>query len=220
MTLQQKFRTLSLALIALTVQAARPQHSVQAQSLYDYIRRYEIVLGGIYCESDLYDLYNGKPIPTTTLHTVAGGINVGLGLYVPIVELGKGLSAGINTDVEMFVGSAPYDPDFPAVYENLNQSDGWARLAVPLFAALKYGTDATLRPTTEIGVGTGIGYRPVLNLGAEYSYGSVVVMGEFSLVVGEMLVKLRGTAPLTAGSPLPGTDIRTYEFSMLLLPGG
>lgn len=136
---------------------------------------------------------------------------------MPITEPAEALGIGVTADVEVLIGSAPYDPDFPETHTRLDQSEGWLRLAVPVFAALKYGTDATMRPATEMGVG--IGYRPVFNPRADYSYGSVVAMGEVSFLVSDLLVKLRATAPVTAGSPVDEVDLRTYEFSFLVLPG-
>lgn len=196
-----------------------PRQSAYGQSLYDYLRRYEIVLGGLYCESDLYDIYNGERVNTHRIHTVTRGAILGIGLHVPIVEPAEALGIGVTADVEVLIGSAPYDPDFPETHTRLDQSEGWLRFAVPVFAALKYGTDATMRPATEMGAGVGIGYRPVFNPRADYSYGSVVAMGEVSFLVSDLLVKLRATAPVTAGSPVDEVDIRTYEFSFLILPG-
>ena len=205
-----------LAVVALT---AWPTTELRAQSLYDYIRRYEISLGGIYSQSDIYDTYDGERVPTQRLHTTVAGGSLGAGLHVPIVELSDALAIGVNADLLLHMGSAPYDPAFPGTIEHLDQSSGWLRLAIPLFATLKYGTDATMRPETEMGVGIGIGYRPIVNFGADYSSGSVVAMGEFSFLIADVLVKLRGTAPLTAEHPAEGVDIRTYDFSILFLPG-
>lgn len=189
------------------------------QSIGDYLRRYELVAGYQYTIANQYEEYNGNFVPNRSIRNEAHAITIGAGFHLPVLTLAEQLGLGITTDLQLVIGSAPYDPAFPDDMERLDVSDGFLRLSLPVIAALKYGTDATFEPDTEVGVGAGVGYRLHRNLPLSYSYSEPVMMGELSFLYGQVLIKLRATGPIVPGKPDYPVEINTWDFSFVVMPG-
>ncbi|MCB0710805.1 MAG: hypothetical protein KDD67_00595 [Ignavibacteriae bacterium] len=193
--------------------------SLWGQSLGDYLARYEIGFGAEKTIAEEFSLFNGGRVPNRTVRTVAYAGSLSIGIHIPLLTFGDQFGVGINPDIQLALGSAPYDPAFPEEIDHLDASSGIFRLTFPTLLSLKYGTDATMDPDTDMGFGLGLGYRPTFNLPLGYSYGEPIAMGEFSFIAGSALVKARITLPLAVGSPVDEVDLKTYDFSLYFLPG-
>ncbi len=118
----------------------------QAQTLRDYIRRYD---GGpalsYYNISGWHiDQRDGDSIPIDAHY---GGISALYSFYAPVVELGGGTTAGISPGINL---GAAYSPAARAVLVDAD---------VPLMAMLRHGLGSSLADSSGFGIGLGIGYR-------------------------------------------------------------
>lgn len=163
--------------------------SLQAQTFWDYVGQYDTGYGLKYFTLRGYAQIDSAGEQRIPLSEDLIGISYTYGFYYPFMSLGKDLSWGIQ-------------PNFgvTTAWSSLSSEGGdfIATLNVPVFAMIKYGTDAEFYGKKPFGVGVGVGYnlQGLLSLSGGLDLTGIYHGPEFlveaSVVAGKLgLVKLR-----------------------------
>lgn len=198
-----------LAAVALLLLGGSTLH---AQSIWRHFTRPDLG-GGLY----FYSIRN-KDLPEAEYNTVHYGFLGGFNL--PFLEIADDFTAGFNPSLGLSVAAT-------------NSYGGSSSMAVevPLFATLKYNTDATWKGSkTPVGFSVGLGYHHTgfffPDAGEFLSIGAPAYMLEFNFGVRRgFLTKIRWTswlgdieAPLSEGIDPPTLVFSQSALHLVLVP--
>lgn len=159
--------------------------SARGQSLWRYLGRPDVMIGIVRYEVSGTPTGSPDSFDTSLLE-----IGVGIGATLPIVKLGRDMS------IAVIPGIAVAGVPATASTDNTDRFPLTMSFEAPLFAALKYGTDAVWYSDTQAGVGIGIGgwygaFTTLDPVDITASYLLPAIMVEASVVISRRLFKIR-----------------------------
>lgn len=174
-----------LVLVLITLCAS---HTASAQSLWDYLARFELGIG--------HGSLNAERPPTqyedpdsVELSTDYSGVMVSVGWNWPLVKLAPDLGLGVSASARLILSTRSegdndysYYPALPSYDPNdLGQSGGGysTHVNIPFYAMLKYGADATWGWRKPFGAAFGFGYQFVYH-DPKLEYWAPFIAGEVS----------------------------------------
>jgi|GEM_PF-2549242 len=199
----------------MTMISPRP---AQAQSVWKYLGRIDFI-ASVY----QYSIEGRTDAPPGTFDGTFTSISAGIGFNVPVYHLAHDLSLGINPNIEM--------AGVPGTAEEVDDRIPLTlSLEVPVYATLKYGTDASWHGESKIGFAAGIGaqYTALTTLDPadiSTSYVAPGIMAEVNFRLGSSgLMKLRYSTILGTmradvngfdGEDAGDADIRQQAFHLI-----